>query len=67
MMLGAIIRLKILIDIVTKLCDLMDSLAQDSPVKLAKQLMTFVKYSFDYEHHCVVDVTMIKTELGLIY
>ncbi|MGK7946492.1 MAG: dTDP-glucose 4,6-dehydratase, partial [Microcystaceae cyanobacterium] len=52
------------IDLVTLLCDLMDELAPDLPVKPAKQLITFVKDRPGHDRRYAIDATKIKTELG---
>ncbi|BBA79123.1 dTDP-glucose 4,6-dehydratase [cyanobacterium endosymbiont of Rhopalodia gibberula] len=54
------------LDLVTMLCDLMDELAPDSPVKPAKQLITFVKDRSGHDRRYAIDATKIKTELGWI-
>lgn len=52
------------IDLVTLLCELMDELAPDLPVKPAKQLITFVKDRPGHDRRYAIDATKIKTELG---
>ncbi len=52
------------IDLVTLLCDLMDDLAPNLPVKPAKELITFVKYLPGHDRRYAIDATKIKTELG---
>ncbi|MGK7882501.1 MAG: dTDP-glucose 4,6-dehydratase [Crocosphaera sp.] len=52
------------IDLVTMLCDLMDELAPDLPVKPAKELITFVKDRPGHDRRYAIDATKIKTELG---
>lgn len=52
------------IDLVTILCDLMDELAPNLPVKPAKQLITFVKDRPGHDRRYAIDATKIKTELG---
>ncbi|MGK7956398.1 MAG: dTDP-glucose 4,6-dehydratase [Crocosphaera sp.] len=52
------------IDLVTLLCDLMDELAPDLPVKPAKELITFVKDRPGHDRRYAIDATKIKTELG---
>ncbi|MGK7930610.1 MAG: dTDP-glucose 4,6-dehydratase [Microcystaceae cyanobacterium] len=54
------------IDLVTLLCDLMDELAPDLPVKPAKELITFVKDRPGHDRRYAIDATKIKTELGWI-
>ncbi len=52
------------IDLVTMLCDLMDELAPNLPIKPAKQLITFVKDRPGHDRRYAIDATKIKTELG---
>ena len=52
------------IDLVTMLCELMDELASDLPVKPAKELITFVKDRPSHDRRYAIDATKIKTELG---
>lgn len=52
------------IDLVTLLCDLMDELAPNLPLKPAKQLITFVKDRPGHDRRYAIDATKIKTELG---
>lgn len=52
------------IDLVTMLCELMDELAADLPVKPSKQLITFVKDRPGHDRRYAIDATKIKTELG---
>ncbi|MEA5535215.1 dTDP-glucose 4,6-dehydratase [Crocosphaera sp. XPORK-15E] len=52
------------IDLVTMLCDLMDELAPNLPVKPAQQLITFVKDRPGHDRRYAIDATKIKTELG---
>ena len=54
------------LDLVTMLCNLMDELAPDLPVKPAKQLITFVKDRPGHDRRYAVDATKIKTELGWV-
>ncbi len=54
------------IDLVTLLCNLMDELAPDLPVKPAKELITFVKDRPGHDRRYAIDATKIKTELGWI-
>ena len=51
------------IDLVTLLCDLMDELAPDLPVKPAKQLITFVKDRPGHDRRYAIDATKIQTQL----
>jgi dTDP-glucose 4,6-dehydratase len=52
------------LDLVHKLCDLMDELAPNLPVKPSKQLITFVKDRPGHDRRYAIDATKIKTELG---
>ncbi|GFE70603.1 dTDP-glucose 4,6-dehydratase [Chroococcus sp. FPU101] len=52
------------IDLVYKLCELMDELAPDLPVKPSKELITFVKDRPGHDRRYAIDATKIKTELG---
>lgn len=52
------------IDLVHKLCELMDELAPNLPVKPSKQLITFVKDRPGHDRRYAIDATKIKTELG---
>ncbi|HAC65687.1 MAG TPA: dTDP-glucose 4,6-dehydratase [Cyanothece sp. UBA12306] len=52
------------IDLVTLLCDLMDELAPNLPVKPSKELITFVKDRPGHDRRYAIDATKIKTELG---
>lgn len=52
------------IDLVHMLCDLMDELAPNLPVKPSKQLITFVKDRPGHDRRYAIDATKIKTELG---
>ncbi len=52
------------IDLVTLLCNLMDELAPELPVKPAKELITFVKDRPGHDRRYAIDATKIKTELG---
>ncbi|GBF81474.1 dTDP-glucose 4,6-dehydratase [Aphanothece sacrum] len=54
------------IDLVTILCDLMDELAPNLPVKPAQKLITFVKDRAGHDRRYAIDATKIKTELGWI-
>ncbi|MEM8779006.1 MAG: GDP-mannose 4,6-dehydratase, partial [Cyanobacteria bacterium P01_G01_bin.49] len=51
-------------DLVMMLCDLMDELAVDLPVKPAKQLITFVKDRPGHDRRYAIDSTKIRTKLG---
>jgi dTDP-glucose 4,6-dehydratase len=52
------------IDLVKILCDLMDELAEDLPVRPARDLITFVKDRPGHDRRYAIDATKIKTELG---
>lgn len=52
------------IDLVHMLCELMDELAPNLPVKPSKQLITFVKDRPGHDRRYAIDATKIKTELG---
>lgn len=52
------------IDLVHMLCDLMDELAPNLPVKPSKELITFVKDRPGHDRRYAIDATKIKTELG---
>jgi dTDP-glucose 4,6-dehydratase len=52
------------IDLVHMLCDLMDELAPDLPVRPSKELITFVKDRAGHDRRYAIDATKIKTELG---
>ena len=52
------------IDLVTLLCQLMDELAPDLPVKPASQLITYVKDRAGHDRRYAIDATKIRTELG---
>ncbi|QIZ70019.1 dTDP-glucose 4,6-dehydratase [Oxynema aestuarii] len=52
------------IDLVKMLCQLMDELAVDLPVKPAEDLITFVKDRPGHDRRYAIDATKIKTELG---
>jgi dTDP-glucose 4,6-dehydratase len=52
------------LDLVTLLCQLMDELAPDLPVKPASQLITFVKDRAGHDRRYAIDATKIRTELG---
>lgn len=51
------------VDLVTLLCELMDELAPDLPVKPANQLITFVKDRAGHDRRYAIDATKIRTEL----
>lgn len=52
------------IDLVTQICELMDELAPELPVRPAKKLITFVKDRPGHDRRYAIDATKIKTELG---
>ena len=52
------------IDLVNMLCDLMDELADDLPVRPARELITFVKDRPGHDRRYAIDATKISTELG---
>lgn len=52
------------IDLVHKLCDLMDELAPDMPVRPSRDLITFVKDRPGHDRRYAIDATKLKTELG---
>lgn len=52
------------IDLVHKLCELMNELALDLPVRPAQKLITFVKDRPGHDRRYAINATKIKTELG---
>ncbi|MDB9519893.1 dTDP-glucose 4,6-dehydratase [Roseofilum reptotaenium CS-1145] len=52
------------IDLVTILCDVMDELAPQFPVRPCRNLITFVKDRLGHDRRYAIDATKIKTELG---
>lgn len=52
------------IDLVRMLCELMDELAPDLPVKPAQNLITFVKDRAGHDRRYAIDASKIRTELG---
>jgi dTDP-glucose 4,6-dehydratase len=52
------------IDLVTMLCELMDELAPELPVRPSKKLITFVKDRPGHDRRYAIDATKIRTELG---
>lgn len=52
------------IDLVHHLCELMDELAPDLPVRPAQQLITFVKDRPGHDRRYAIDATKLKTDLG---
>jgi dTDP-glucose 4,6-dehydratase len=52
------------IDLVRMLCELMNELAPDLPVKPAQNLITFVKDRPGHDRRYAIDASKIRTELG---
>ncbi|MEB3313124.1 MAG: dTDP-glucose 4,6-dehydratase, partial [Cyanobacteriota bacterium] len=52
------------LDLVTMLCDLMDELAPNLPVRPARQLITFVKDRPGHDRRYAIDATKIRDQLG---
>ncbi|MBD1848810.1 dTDP-glucose 4,6-dehydratase [Leptolyngbya sp. FACHB-711] len=52
------------LDLVQMLCDLMNELAPELPVRPAQDLITFVKDRPGHDRRYAIDATKIKTELG---
>ncbi len=52
------------IDLVHMLCDLMDDLAPNLPVRPSRQLITFVKDRAGHDRRYAIDANKIKTQLG---
>lgn len=52
------------IDLVNKLCELMDELAPSLPVSPCKNLITYVKDRAGHDRRYAINATKIKTELG---
>jgi dTDP-glucose 4,6-dehydratase len=52
------------IDLVRLLCQLMDELADELPVRPSEQLITFVKDRAGHDRRYAIDATKIQTELG---
>lgn len=52
------------IDLVHMLCELMNELAPDLPVRPAQNLITFVKDRPGHDRRYAIDATKIRTELG---
>ena len=52
------------IDLVMMLCELMNELAPDLPVKPAQNLITFVKDRPGHDRRYAIDASKIRTELG---
>lgn len=52
------------IDLVHKICDLMDELASDLPVRPSQNLITFVKDRAGHDRRYAINATKITTEIG---
>lgn len=52
------------IDLVHKLCGLMDELAPDLPIRPSSKLITFVKDRPGHDRRYAINATKLKTELG---
>ncbi|MGK7925952.1 MAG: dTDP-glucose 4,6-dehydratase [Spirulina sp.] len=52
------------IELVQMLCDIVDELARDLPVRPSRKLITFVKDRPGHDRRYAIDATKIKTELG---
>ncbi|NER52668.1 MAG: dTDP-glucose 4,6-dehydratase [Symploca sp. SIO1A3] len=52
------------IDLVHKLCELMNELAPELPIRPTQKLITFVKDRPGHDRRYAIDATKIKTELG---
>lgn len=52
------------IDLVNKLCELMNELAPELPVRPAQNLITFVKDRPGHDRRYAIDASKIRTELG---
>ena len=52
------------IDLVKQLCELMDELAPELPVRPANKLITFVKDRAGHDRRYAIDASKIKRELG---
>jgi dTDP-glucose 4,6-dehydratase len=52
------------IDLVHRLCELMNELAPDLPVHPSQKLITFVKDRPGHDRRYAIDATKLKTELG---
>ena len=52
------------IDLVHKLCDLMDELAPDLPIRPSHKLITYVKDRPGHDRRYAIDATKVRTELG---
>ena len=52
------------IDLVHKLCDLMDELAPDLPLRPSRKLITYVKDRPGHDRRYAIDATKVRTELG---
>ena len=54
------------IDLVNSLCEIMDELATDLPIKPTQQLITFVKDRAGHDRRYAIDATKIRQELGWV-
>jgi dTDP-glucose 4,6-dehydratase len=54
------------IDLVNQLCNLMDELAPDLPVRPSRDLITFVKDRPGHDRRYAINATKLKTELGWV-
>ncbi|MGQ4650669.1 dTDP-glucose 4,6-dehydratase [Lyngbya aestuarii] len=54
------------IDLVHQICELMNELAPDLPVRPAEELITFVKDRPGHDRRYAIDATKIRTELGWV-
>ncbi|UZQ53914.1 dTDP-glucose 4,6-dehydratase [Trichothermofontia sichuanensis B231] len=52
------------LDLVQMLCDLMDELAPELPVRPSRKLITFVKDRPGHDRRYAIDATKLRTELG---
>jgi dTDP-glucose 4,6-dehydratase len=52
------------IDLVRQICQLMDELAPELPLRPAESLITFVEDRLGHDRRYAIDATKIKTELG---
>lgn len=52
------------IDLVHKICDLMDEMASNLPVRPSRELITFVKDRAGHDRRYAIDSTKIQSELG---
>ena len=54
------------IDLVRLVCQIMDKLAMDIPVKPSSQLITFVQDRLGHDHRYAINASKIKNELGWV-